>query len=398
VVFLVLAALVGRLTARDGVVVLAARLVGLVLVRAVRLVLAGVLVVEVPLQVVRVGRRLRGRGRDLRDDGPRRGLPARVDRVVEADVDVILVVAVGEERGPGERPRRADLAGTDVRVERRELDREPTGGVVGRVDRPAVDRCDVERPPVEVVRDRASGRHLSVVGAHRGDADLVAFGDPVEHFHEAWVDAPRAEVGEPRGVEHDVGVPEELERLSGGRAAGSGAAERRRIPVVARRTRRRIGLVRAEEADALEDAEPLDGGRHQRAGHARPRLAELQRLHRVLGARELLGQPRQPGLPGRADRIGPERRAKVRILEQPLEQAGFVFDRHLYAGPRSSQPAHSEAGEATTFETTSRSPEASSCPRSSRRARRPWAFPTSPTLRPPRATACARVPSGRTRS
>ena len=153
--------------------------------------------------------RVAGLAGQLAVDAARSSRPTRTresELLLEADVQMVLVPGVGEVAGPGDRPRRADLVRPDRGVEVLQLHRDLARVEVGRVDRDAVDRRDVDAAAEVVVGDRAAGRELGVVRAHARDGDLVVLAELGEHRDHPRVDPPGLEVGDPVGVEDDVVV------------------------------------------------------------------------------------------------------------------------------------------------------------------------------------------------
>ena len=118
--------------------------------------------------------------------------PARVDLLLEPEVQVVLVRAVGEVAGPADRPRRADLVRPVLLRQLRQLAGQLARGARAGVDDLAVDRPDVEPAAVGVVGDRAARRELRVVRAHARDLDLVVLGDLGHRGDHARVDLARA--------------------------------------------------------------------------------------------------------------------------------------------------------------------------------------------------------------
>ena len=88
------------------------------------------------------------------------GFQSRRDRLLEADVEVVLVGGVGEVAGAGDRERGADLVGADGRGPASRARRRPRGraGCRGRRSRRRSRRCPCRGR--SVVGDRAAGGEL----------------------------------------------------------------------------------------------------------------------------------------------------------------------------------------------------------------------------------------------
>ena len=118
------------------------------------------------------------------------GSPASPRRLIvglgdERDVQLVRMLRIGEEPARLNRPRRADLARTQARVQRGDLGDQVPRADVGGTDRLAVDRNDVDRLSVHRIGDR-----LHVAQHDRVVADRV-----LEHRHEPRIDAPGGEQG-----------------------------------------------------------------------------------------------------------------------------------------------------------------------------------------------------------
>ena len=108
-------------------------------------------------------------------------LEVRADRIVEADVDVVLVRGVGEERRARDRERAADLGRPDRRVELGEMRGHLARVEVRGADGHAIDRRDVDAAAEVVIGHRAAGRELRVVGLGRRDRELVVLAELRQH-------------------------------------------------------------------------------------------------------------------------------------------------------------------------------------------------------------------------
>ena len=225
--------------------------------------------------------------------------PARVDLLLEPEVQVVLVRAVGEVAGPADRPRRADLVRPVLLRQLRQLAGQLARGARAGVDDLAVDRPDVEPAAEGVVGDRATRRELRVVRAHARDLDLVVLGDLGHRGDDARVDLARLDVGDAVGVEGDVLVLEQLRALGRERAAVPVLAELRRVDRVvlgaaagglvgevgrAGARRGRLRLDRRPRRRAPRARAPRRPGRRRRparraaaAAAARPRAAGRRR-------------------------------------------------------------------------------------------------------------------------
>ncbi len=239
-------------------------------------------------------RRPGGRAWRLCAGGQIGGRPeVRGDGLVEAHVQVILVAGVGEVARPGDRPRRPDLRRPDRGIEILEGHRDLACVEVGRVDRDAVDRRDVEAAAEVMVGHRSAARELRVVRAHTRDGDLVVLAELGQHRHDPRIDPPLLQIGDADLVEHDVVVLQQRLRLRARRAAlalrtelgwihGSGGHGRRRRVGLGS-----VGRLRARLGRRL-------GVRRRRLRWWRLRrccLRRLLRLRRGLGRRPPAGPP-----------------------------------------------------------------------------------------------------------
>ena len=87
--------------------------------------------------------------------------------------------------------------------------------------------------------------------------------------------------------------------------------------------RRRADRARHHVLHEPEHAHALERRGHHHPGKAGARLADLERLHRLAGAeRHVLGELVETGRPARCRGVAAELRAKGRIGEQPLDDAG----------------------------------------------------------------------------
>ena len=112
------------------------------------------------------------------------------------------MLAVGEEAGRGDRPRRPDRVRAQARRQLRQRARQvPRGAAVG-VDHLAVDRRDL---------------HAPIGGLQRRQRDLVLLAELRQHADDARVDPPGVDLGDPGRVDHEVLVREQRQRLRGGR-------------------------------------------------------------------------------------------------------------------------------------------------------------------------------------
>ena len=224
--------------------------------------------------------------------------PARVDLLLEPEVQVVLVRAVGEVAGPADRPRRADLVRPVLLRQLRQLAGELARGARAGVDDLAVDRPDVEPAAVGVVGDRATRRELRVVRAHARDLDLVVLGDLGHRGDHARVDLARLDVGDAVGVEGDVLVLEQLRALRRERAAVPVLAELRGIDrvVLGAAAGGLVGEVGRAGARRgrlrLDRRRGRSGGRGRRGGGIRGR-------DRSCGGRRRPARPRAAGRPRR---------------------------------------------------------------------------------------------------
>jgi hypothetical protein len=83
---------------------------------------------------------------------------------------------------------------------------------------------------------------------------------------------------------------------------------------------RTVQLVAAEQATQLDDADALGGHRHDDAGEARLRFAQLERVHGVARSRKLLSESLQAERVAGRERIAAELGAEGRVEEQSLDE------------------------------------------------------------------------------
>src|SRR5204862_193242 len=154
-----------------------------------------------------------------------RRLPVSRDLLLEADVQVVLVRGVGEVAGARDRPRRADLVGADVRVQRGELARGLARDRAGGPDGLPIDRGDVGAAGASggacVDAGPSGSALLGDAGAASPGSVVSAGGGPAG----AGADAGRA-VAAPRGGADATagGGPDPPGADSGGAAAGTPGA------------------------------------------------------------------------------------------------------------------------------------------------------------------------------
>ena len=185
------------------------------------------------------------------------------------------MLAVGEEAGRGDRPRRPDRVRAQARRQLRQRARQvPRGSAVG-IDDLAVDRRDL---------------HAPIGGLQRRQRDLVLLAELRQHADDARVDPPGVDLGDPGRVDHQVLVGEQGQRLRGGRDGrdrdlGAAAHRPMRTAATGRRRnrggrRRAVSLGAAAGNDASAGAPPpgsvgslaagddgsAPGGRGRRAG------------------------------------------------------------------------------------------------------------------------------------
>lgn len=95
--------------------------------------------------------------------------------VAIANVNVVLVTLVGEERSAADREWGADLAGTQRPGQLIKEPDEAAGGRAGGADGLVVDLVEVDRAPFVVVADSGGAFDvLGVAGLQAGDAELIA--------------------------------------------------------------------------------------------------------------------------------------------------------------------------------------------------------------------------------
>ena len=110
---------------------------------------------------------------------------------------------------------------------------------------------------------------------------------------------------------------------------------------------RRVEVTGARAGGQVGGVEALCRSGHQHAGEAGARFADLERIHRLPLARELLGQVVELVLPRHCGRVAPKRRAEASVRQEPLEEVGcavaLVTLRHARP-PRAPRASVARAG------------------------------------------------------